>query len=214
VAPVEDWLSEQPRRRPAEYAAELARSRVWRSERRFIATVPEVEDASPLLEVEPELAHALVLVLSRLPAAARVPFAERFYERRVPWRGSVDPALGAAAGVALLVAPLSEHPDLTGERVTDLLQGAAQGDDLSRTPEPVLAELRKTVARVRLDLDLEDEEDPRAAAAIAVVEAIDPSSGVVPLQEILVRAAWAAVQIWEPPRVLDFLIEVDAILAA
>jgi hypothetical protein len=210
---LDEWFSERPRRRPAEYAAELARGRVWSSGRRFISTVPAVEEAAPLLGLEPELAHALVLVLNRLPAAERAPFAERFYDSR---RSSIDAAeatpLRAAAGVALLVAPLSEHADLTGTRVLDLLQGAAQGDDLSRTPETVLAELRKTVARVRLDLDLEDEDDPRAAAAIAVVETIDPSSGVVPLQEVVVRAAWAAVRSWEPERVLEFLLQVDALL--
>jgi hypothetical protein len=199
---------------PAELAARLARARVWQDERRFVRTVPAVEDAAPLLELDERLAHAFVLVLSQLPVATRQPFAERFYAARTGTTRAYprDPlAIGAAVG--LLILELVDDRSARDPRIIDLLQGAAQGDDPALTPEPALAEIRKTVARIRLDLDLEDQSDPRAAATLAVAELLDPSSGVVPLQEILARAAWAAVRSWEHERVLEFLLEVDELFA-
>ena len=217
MARIDEWWAEDPRRSPAEYACELARARFWRDEkRRLIETYPDVPDVAPLLELEEELAHALVLVLSRLPSGVRRPFADAFYRKRRGRSGKLpdDPRrrLALAAGVALLVVDLVGDP-LRSERIVDLLQGAAQGDDLTRTPEPALAELRKAVARVRFDLTLEDPVDPRAAAALAVAEVLDPAGDGVALQEVLARAAWAAVESWEPPRVLGFLLDADRILA-
>jgi len=87
------------------------------------------------------------------------------------------------------------------------------GDDPARPPEPALAEVRKVVARARLDLDLEDQLAPASAATTAVVEVLDPSSGTVALQEVLLRATWAALRSWEPDRVLEFLLAVHEILA-
>jgi hypothetical protein len=95
----------------------------------------------------------------------------------------------------------------------DLLHGAAQGDDLVDTPKTVFFDLRETVAKLRVDVARADPDDPRSAASTAVVETLDPSSGVVDLQEILVRSAWAAVRSWEPPRVLEFLLRVDQSIA-
>jgi hypothetical protein len=207
---VDEWWSEQPRRDPAEYALELARARVWRDERRFVRTVADVEDSATLLELDAGFAHALVLVLTQLPEAARRPFAESFYAQRARTATTErhDPlAIGAAVG--LLILELTEQPDLQAPCIVDLLEGAAQGDDPALTPESALAEIRKTVARIHLDLDLEDESAPRAAAAIALAELLDPSSGTVPLQEVVVRASWAAVRSWEPAGVLRFLLEVD-----
>jgi hypothetical protein len=207
---VERWLSERPRRAPAEYATLFARDRIWRDEgRRFVATNPDLEEAADLLQLEAPFAHALAVVLSRLPAATRLPFAERFYASRRPAPGE-RAELRVAAAAALRVLDLAGRDDLRSLRVVDLLYAAEQGDDLSLTPDVALAEIRKAVARVRLDLDLEDESAPESAAAIAVVEVLDPSSGVVPLQEVLVRAAWAAVESWDPERVLAFLVELDA----
>ena len=209
---VDEWLSEHPRREPAEYAVELSRARVWQDDRRFVRTIHDVEEAAPLLELDPSFAHAFVLVLSQLPAAARQPFAAGFYAERsagAPAEKRDPVAVGAAVG--LLILELTERPDLQGPRVVDLLQGAAQGDDPALTPESAMAEIRKTLARIRLDLDVEDQSAPSSAAAIAVAELLDPSSGTVPLQEVLVRAAWAAVRSWEPARVLRFLVDVDAL---
>lgn len=215
MARVDDWWSEHPRREPAEYAVELSRARVWHDERRFVRTIPGVEESAPLLGLDPSFAHAFVLVLSQLPAAARQPFAESFYAERsgrMPAERRDPVAVGA--GVGLLILELTEQPWLQEPRIVDLLQGAAQGDDPALTPEPAMAEIRKTVARIRLDLDLEDQSAPSCAAAIALAELLDPSSGMVPLQEVLVRAAWAAVRSWEPARVLRFLLEVDDLLRA
>ena len=211
---VDRWWAEQPRRPPEVYASQLARARFWREDRRFIATFHELEEVAPLLELDPAFAHAFVLVLSQLPAAARLRFAAEFYSQRSRrhYIASDPDPMKVAPATALLVLGLAEHPALSSERLLDLLHGAAQGDDPSLTPEVALGELRKIVARIRLDVELDDPNDPRAAAATAVVETIDPSSGVVPLQEVLVRAAWAAVHSWEPPRVLEFLLEVDALL--
>lgn len=217
---VDAWWSERPRRTPAEYVCELAAARLWRSETDpFVKTSPEIEETSEtFLHLGKELAHALVIVLRELPRAERRSFAEKFYRRRK--RGSeweiTGPAteLSRAAAIALLVVELTEHPDLRGMRIVDLLTALAQGDDLSSTPDAVVAEIRKIVARIRLDVELEDELDPRSAAATAIVEVIDPSGGAVALQEVLVRAAWAVVKTWEAERVLDFVLAADRILAA
>src|SRR5437588_6729836 len=156
-----------------------------------------------------ELAHALVLVLSQLPASRRREFADAFYaeRRRAGSRGRPEPRATVSAA-ALLVLELAGE-ELDTARIRDLLQGAAQGDDLTRTPAPALAELRKAVARVRMDVELEDPAHPRGAAALAVAEVLDPAGEVVALQEVVARAAWAAVETWEPPRVLIFMLELD-----
>jgi hypothetical protein len=215
MSPVEDWWTEEPRRPPAAYACELAKRRFWRDEqRRLIATNHDLLAVAPLLELEEELAHALVLVLSRLPASRRRGFADVFYDERRGTGSHRRPEPRAtASAVALLVLELAGDA-LDTERIRDLLQGAAQGDDLTRTPAPALAELRKAVARVRMDVELEDPTNPRGAAALAVAEVLDPAGDVVALQEVVARAAWAAVESWEPPRVLAFLLELDRIFAA
>jgi hypothetical protein len=198
----------------SERACELARDRFWRDDlRRLIGTHPQWPDAGWDLHLPEELAHALVLVLSRLPEHHRRGFADAFYaaKRSGPVEIAPQLRLAVAAGVVLLVVEVVG--DLVDERSVDLLQGAAQGDDLTRTPGPALDELRKTVARIRFDVDLEDPADPRGAAALAVAEVLDPSSEVVALQEVLARAAWAAVASWEPRRVLQFLLDADRLLA-
>jgi hypothetical protein len=215
---VDRWWADDPRRPPAEYAVELAGSRAWQQQTRFTKTSADVEDAAPLLRLEERFAHAFVVVLSQLPKSTRRRFAERFYaERTGERRGLSDAgsrgALALAASVALLVVGLSERADLADARLLDVLQGAAQGDDVSALPETTLEELRKAVARTRLDLDAENADNPAASAALVVAEVLDSSSHVVPLQEILVRAAWAAVKSWEPDRVLEFLLQVDELLS-
>ena len=196
-------------------ACVLARDRFWKDDvRRLIGTHPRWPDAGWELELPEELAHALVLVLSRLPETHRRGFADAFYAARRSEQVELPPEawLVVAAGVALLVVELLGA--LVNERVVDLLQGAAQGDDLTGTPGPALDELRKTVARIRFDVGFEDPSDPQGAAALAVAEVLDPSSEVVALQEVLARAAWAAVASWEPRRVLRFLLDADRLFAA
>ena len=198
----------------SERACELARHRFWKDDlRRLIGTHPEWPDAGWDLDLPEELAHALVLVLSRLPENHRRGFADSFYagKQSRPVEVPATMRLSIAAGVVLFVVQLVG--DLVDDRSADLLQGAAQGDDLTRTPGPALDELRKTVARIRFDVSLEDPADPRGAAAMAVAEVLDPSSEVVALQEVLARAAWAAVASWEPRRVLGFLLDVDSLFA-
>jgi len=151
-----------------------------------------------------------VLVLSRLPEGSRRGFADAFYEER-RGRSARRPADEAArralaAAVVLQVVDLLE-PKLRSERVLDLLHGAAQGDDLTRTPEPAVSELRKTIAHIRFAAEPED-------AALALAEALDPASDVVDLKAVLARSAWAAVESWEPPRVLGFLLAVERLVAA
>src|ERR671922_1740745 len=99
------------------------------------------------------------------------------------------------------------EPRLRSERVLDLLHGAAQGDDLTRTPEPAVSELRKTIARIRFEAEPED-------AALALAEVLDPASDIVDLKAVLARSAWAAVETWEPARVLGFLLAVERLFAA
>jgi hypothetical protein len=200
-----DWW-DQPRRAPADYALELAGMEPFpRDERMFIATVHEIEELAEFLDVASELAHALVLALSVQPEALRRDFAERFYARRTP-RGGASTQFAAAATAALGVLELT---DIRSERVVDLLTGAAQGDDVSVTPEPAVAEVRKAVVRARLDLGLEDQLATRSAATTAVVEVLDPSGGVVSLQEVLLRATWAALRSWAHERVVELLVAVD-----
>lgn len=217
MSPVEDWYSERPRRPPAAYACELAKQRFWRdAQSRLIATHHDLVEVAPLLELEEELAHAFVLVLSRFPASRRREFADDFYDERrrsrVDSLGRTEPRATAAAA-ALLVLELAGDA-LDTARIRDLLQGAAQGDDLTRTPPPALAELRKAVARVRMDVELEEPAHPRGSAALAVAEVLDPAGEVVAVQEVLARAAWAAVETWEPPRVLVFMLELNRIFTA
>src|SRR6266849_322539 len=82
------WWSEVPRRTPAEYATELARDRFWRDEQlRLIGTHPDFPEVVMFLDLNEELAHGLVLTLSRLPKERRQPFAEVFFDER---RGGRD----------------------------------------------------------------------------------------------------------------------------
>jgi hypothetical protein len=60
-----------------------------------------------------------------------------------------------------------------------------------------------------MDVELQEPAHPRGAAALAVAEVLDPAGEVVTVQEVLARAAWAAVETWEPPRVLAFMLELD-----
>jgi hypothetical protein len=69
------------------------------------------------------------------------------------------------------------------------------------------------MARIRLEVESDDSNDPRGVAALAVAEVLDPSSDVVDFNEVLARCAWAAVETWDPRAVLDFLLEVDRLLA-
>src|SRR5207248_6285551 len=82
----EGWETEQPAPPPAALACALARDRFWQDPlRRLIGTHPRWPDAAHQLDVEEELAHALVLVLSRLAECSRRDFADVFYAER---RGS------------------------------------------------------------------------------------------------------------------------------
>lgn len=206
------WWSEQPRRPPAEYATLLARMRVWRDvQRSFLVSVPDLWDVDALLELDVELAHALVFVLSRVPAAQRRELADRFYENRIGgWTTPPEPASRAAA-VALAVLPLTQRPDLDTVRIADILTAIQQGDDLLLTPPDAVADLSKAVVRARLDLDLEDQLEAHAAATIAVVEVLDPSGDVPAVQEVLMRATWAVLEARGVAGALEFLHEVDAL---
>jgi hypothetical protein len=208
---VVDLWWELPRRTPAEYALELAGYEPFeRDARMFIATIPDIEEGAEFLDVGPEVAHALVLALSSLPDELRPGLAERFYEGAPAAARGARPALAAAATAALAVAELTGRADLQSERVVDLLTAAAQGDDLSVTSEPAQVEVAKAVARARLDLSLENELSAQSAATTAVIEVLDPSGGVVSLQEVLLRATWAALRSWAPGRVVDLLLAVAA----
>jgi hypothetical protein len=217
VSRVESWFEERTPR--AEIASALARDRFWRDEqRRLIGTHPDFPDAAMLLGLGDELAHALLLVLSRLPAERRTGFARSFYDQRTrTGAGSApsDPAgkHAVAAAIASLVVELAPA-ELQTARIVDLLDGAAQGDDLALTPEPALRELRTTLARIRFDVELEDPADPRGAAAHAIAEVLDPAGEVVALQAVLARAAWAAAESWDAPRTLAFLLDVDRLFGA
>jgi hypothetical protein len=216
---IDKWLTEEPRRPPAEIACLLARDRFWKDERRRLIGThrdwPEV--AELLLELPDEFAHAFVMVLSRLPVARRRGFADAFYEQRRRGRTWLpdEPRtqLAVAAAIVLSAVDIVDDPAISDERTLDLLQGAAQGDDLTQMPEPAVAALGKTIARLRLEFELDDPADPRGVAALALVEVLDPSSGAIDLKEVLARCAWAVVETMEPPRVLRFLLEVDHLLA-
>jgi hypothetical protein len=72
-----------------------------------------------------ELAHALVLVLSRLPAARRRSFADAFYQRRQSRQtdlpGDARARLALAATVVLNVLDVAGEPRLIEGRTLDLL---------------------------------------------------------------------------------------------
>jgi hypothetical protein len=235
VSRLQRWFEEDPPRSPAEYACELARDRFWREEQaRLIGVHPDFPDVTYLLGLGEEIAHALILILSRIPADQQLPFAEVFFDER---RGGyevraasdfgrrLDAALrsapsrnlrlrlAAGAELALLVVDLAATDALRDELIIDLLRGAAQGDDLTLTSAPAVELLRKTIARVRLDPAVEDNADPRAVAAHAIVEVLDPSSEVVAVKEVLARAAYATVECRERSAALGFLFEADRILA-
>jgi hypothetical protein len=124
---------------PAEIACRLARSHFWRDERRrFIGTHPDWPNAAYFLKLEEDLAHGFVLVLSALPAAQRRGFADVYYEERrssgresIP--GDARTRLALSAAIVLHVIEIADRPDIRNERILDLLHGAAQGDDLTRT---------------------------------------------------------------------------------
>jgi uncharacterized protein (DUF2267 family) len=207
----DDWWAEEPRRSPAAYAVELARDRFWRDEqRRLIGTHPDFPEVLMLFDLSDELAHGLVLILSRLPEERREPFAEVFFDEHGGGDEAIsnDPRrrLAAAARVALLIVDLAVD-ELRTERIADLLAGAAQGDDLTRTPVTAVLDLQQAIARVRLDVGLEDPSDPRAAASLAVAEVLNPAGDAVALKAVVARAAWAAVESWESPRALAFLLQ-------
>ena len=218
MARLDKWLSEEPRRPPAEIACVLARARFWKDERqRLIGSHRDWPDAAYSLELDEEFAHAFVLVLSRLPAPQRRGFADAFYEQKCRGPGwapdDSQTRLAHSATVVLKFAEKAKQPDLYDERTLDLLRGAAQGDDLTRTPAPVLNVLRNAIRRIRLEFEPGDPADPRGAAALALAEVFDPSSGEVDLKEVLARVAWAAVETLEAPEVLRFLVEIDCLLA-
>ncbi|NUR78140.1 MAG: hypothetical protein HOQ28_17870 [Thermoleophilia bacterium] len=207
-------MREVPDRSPADVACELARRRFWRDEHeRLIGSPPDWPGAALPLDLDEALAHALVLVLSQLPAASRRPFAEAFYDARLgpPSARPRDrrTQVARAASIVLEVFDLIENPLVHDDRVLDLLQGAAQGDDLTATPAAALEHLRRVIARIRLDVDYGDPANAEGAAALALAEVLDPSSDVVDVKEVLARSAWAAVASWEPARVLAFLLAVD-----
>jgi hypothetical protein len=213
------WWTEEPRRSPAHYATALARDRFWRDEQlRLIGTHPDFPEVRMLLDnLNDELAHGLVLTLSRLPDDRRTPLALAFFaERRGGDREIPRDArhqLAAAAAVALLVLELAVA-ELRTERIADLLAGAAQEDDLTRTPASAVEDIQKAIARVRFDLELEDPSDPRAAASLAVAEVLNPAGEVVALKAVVARASWAAVESWEHPQVLAFLFQLALALSA
>jgi len=216
---IDKWFSEGPRRPPAEIACLLARDRFWKDERqRLIGTPRDWPDvAGLLLDLNAEFAHALVMVLSGLPAARRRGFADAFYDQRrsgatlLPEDARRRLALGAA--VVLNVADVVRDPEIFDDRTLDLLRGAAQEDDLTRTPTPAVDALGKTIARIRYHFELADPTEPRGAAALALAEVLDPSSGVVDLKEVLARSAWAVVETLGAPGALLFLLEVDRLVA-
>ena len=84
---------------------------------------------------------------------------------------------------------------------------------MSRTPPAVLSALQEKIARIRLEFESEDPAESRGAAALALAEVLDPSSGIVDLKEVLARSTWAAVEMAEEERVLQFLLDVDWVLA-
>jgi hypothetical protein len=216
VGRVKEWDAEGAP--PAELACRLARDRFWRDERRCLGgTHPDWPEAAYFLELPEEVAHAFVLVLSRLPAALRRSFAERFYEQRRPSvrTGGALPARlrpAVAAQIALAVLDLAGDTAFPEERVVDLLHGRAQGDDLTQTPATALEAL--TIALEHARAQPADGLEPADAVAIAVAEVLAPSSGDVDLKEILAHAALATVEAREPAATLRFLLDVDRLFSA
>lgn len=211
----DDWWAERPRRPPGDYATRLARKRVWRNvDHCFIATVPDIQETEGLLQLDVEMGHALVFVLSRLPAASRRRVADGFYSLRP---GSVHrdppPASSRAAAIASMVLPLTQRPDLDTMRIADVLVAIQQGDDVSAMPPTAVAEIANAVARARVDLERENQRDPRSAATMAVIEVLDPSSDNPAVQEVLMRATWATLMTSGTAGVIEFLFAVDALRA-
>jgi hypothetical protein len=210
VASFEDWWADEPRRPPADYAVALAAARTLRpDEALFLKTDKDVQEYASLLEVEPELAHALVLMLRSAPKAKRRELATAFYSARQRSQMRRSP-LAVAATAAARVVELAEPPSLRTERVVDLLTAAAQGDDLTSLPQPAAAELGAQLSDAVRDLASADSLDPGAAAGRAVVEVLAPASGEVALQEVLLRATWAALRSWSDTAVVGLLAEVDS----
>jgi hypothetical protein len=214
---IQRWYSEEPRRPPAAIACALADDRFWKDERRrLIGTHPDWPDAAGLLELNEALAHALVLVLSRLPLETRRGFADAFYDlrrsRAAELHGDAESHRALAAAVVLSVLEGLDE-EICNERTLDLLRGAAQRDDLTRTPAPAVEELRKSIAHIRFNVDFDDAADPRGAAALAIAEVLDPAGDAADVNEVLARCAWTTVEMRDRPAVLGFLLEVDRILA-
>ena len=208
---ISDWSAGVP---PAEVACALAGDKFWRDERlRLIGTHPEWPDAAWLLGLDEAMAHAFVLVLSRLPAARRPDFAEAFYARRSGGAGELPAAargrLALAATAVLGLGALLDDPAIADARTVDLLQAAAQQDDLTQTPAPAVDELRKRIARIRLNVEFEDRADPGGAAALAIAETLDPAGEFVDVKEVFARVAWAAVETQATRDVLELLLELD-----
>ena len=65
------------------------------------------------------------------------------------------------------------------------------------------------LARVRGDLSGADPFVPATAAGLAILEVLDPASGDVAVQEVLLRSTWAALRSWAPSRVAELLLAVD-----
>lgn len=218
VSRIDDWFAEEPRRGPAEIACALANDRFWLNDRlRLIGTHPDWPEAAHLLHLNEELAHALVLVLSRLPTARRRAFADAFYTEQFEWGSWLpsDARARSALGAALVLKTFErvDSADISDERTLDLLRGAAQGDDLTRTPSPAVGELWKAIARIRFDVANDDPADPRGALALALVEVLDPSSELVDVKEVLARCAWAVVDTQGPSSALGFLLDAERLLA-
>ena len=68
--------------------------------------------------------------------------------------------LAVSAAIALQVVEIIQRPDIHNERILDLLHGAAQGDDLTRSSPTAVGEVKKAVARIRLDLAFDDPSEP------------------------------------------------------
>jgi hypothetical protein len=223
---IDQWLSENPDLSAPELACRLARDRFWKDEQQsLIRTHPEMPDAAYMLGLDEEVAHALLLVLSRLRASERQAFAQAFYEQRqggsdfpVPrryegasrHRPTLDPEARVSLGAALVlqVLELIELPATSREQVVDLLRGAAQGDDLARAPATALERLSSAIAPIRPGTGESTD------AQIVLAEVLTPSSGVVDLREVLARCAFTAVDSWEPHRVVDFLVDAERLIVA
>ena len=223
---IDRWLSENPDLSAPELACRLARDRFWKDKQQsLIRTHPEMPDAAYMLGLGEEVAHALLLVLSRLRTSDRQGFAQAFYEQRqggsdfpVPRRYEgarrdpppLDPEARVSLGAALVlqVLELIELPAACREQVVDLLWGAAQGDDLARTPATAVEQLSSAIAPIGSGTG--DSTD----AQVVLAEVLSPSSGVVDLREVLARCAFTAVESWEPDRVVDFLVEAEQLIVA